>query len=49
MIHNNVQSYDKTKDKTIEICLNCTKKVCLGDCKFKKTKTNKTKKKEDAK
>ena len=41
MIHENVQSYDKTKDKTIEICLNCTKKVCKGDCKLKKSKKEK--------
>ena len=46
MIYENVQSYDKTKDETIEICLNCTKKHCNGDCKFNKTKRNKSKDKK---
>ena len=41
MIHENVVSYDKTKDSTIDICLNCTKKTCKGDCKLKKNKTKK--------
>lgn len=24
--------YDKEKDKTIDICLNCTEKTCRGKC-----------------
>lgn len=41
MSNKNLQAYDKLKDETIDICLNCTKKICRGDCKLKKNKTKK--------
>lgn len=41
MIHNEMKSYDKTRDDTINICLNCTKPKCSGECDFKKIKANK--------
>lgn len=42
-------SYDKTKDKTIDICLTCTKKTCTGLCTnkyFKQIQREKLKKDE---
>lgn len=39
---NNINpSQDKTKNESINICLNCTKKKCTGECSFKKNKSNK--------
>ena len=32
MAHDNAPSYDKTTDKTIDICLNCKKIKCSGEC-----------------
>ena len=45
MAYDNAPSYDKTTDKTIDICLNCEKIRCTGECSLiKKTKKRSTKK-----
>lgn len=38
MKYEKIGAYDRLKDKTIDICLNCTKKECKGDCRFKSMK-----------
>ena len=38
MKYNEIHAYDRTKDPTIEMCLNCTKKKCSGMCNLKNKK-----------
>ena len=38
MKYDKISAYDKSKDKTIDMCLNCTKKKCTGDCNVKNMK-----------
>ena len=38
MKHYDAPAYDKTKDETIDVCLNCTKEHCNGNCTIKDMK-----------